>query len=211
MGTAPFHHPPYVFQTPNTPDLGCFVRQMHGFQAQSHTPFWNEYAPGGPHQAYFRVSCGKAAFHQRVKVWRREFDPEVHSGSNPDWVLGGDFPPYPSEWIKYPPQTGLTPYWFRGEHRDPSQPQWQDDAAVGHRFDIYDNGTLSTVGWDDTGGDLDYDDMVVEVAIVFRHAYFDQLAPVAVRQADFERFVREELPKIRRTGAARSADEAAAP
>jgi hypothetical protein len=191
--------PPFFFQTPNTPDLGCFVRQMHGFQVDGDFPFWNEYAPGQAHQAYFRVKCGRASFHQMVKVWHRNFDGDVHSGNHPDWVLGGDFQPYPSEWLKFAPTTSSLPYWFRGEHRNPSQPNWAPDAAAGHSFDIYDNGTMSTVGWDDTGGDRDFDDMVVEVAIVFRRAYFDQLHPVAkLQQAEFDRFVREELPKLSR-------------
>ena len=58
------------FQTPNTPDLGCFVNRKHGFQLDG-TFLWTEYAPWNvqqgilPHQCYFRVICGKAAFHER--------------------------------------------------------------------------------------------------------------------------------------------------
>lgn len=128
MGIPPLIRPPYFFQTPTTPDLGCHVREEHAFQVDRPFPCWNEYAPYDangnvrPHQACFRVKCARAAFHQRVKVWRRDFDGDVHSGSNPDWVLGGGFRPYPSNWIKYPPQAMGTPYWFRGEYRDPSQP-----------------------------------------------------------------------------------------
>ena len=85
-------------------------------------------------------------------------------------------------------------YWFRGDYRNPAAPDWKTDAGVGHSFDIYDNGTLSTVGWDDTGGDRDYNDLVLEVAIVYRWAYFDALEPVATaREADVEGFARDEL------------------
>jgi hypothetical protein len=66
---------------------------------------------------------------------------------------------------------------------------------VGHSYDRYDNGTLSTVGWDDTGGDLDYDDLTMEVAVVYRRSYFDFLEPIFTTEARAERFVREELPK----------------
>jgi len=36
--------PFFPFATPNTPDLGCFVRQKHGFQEDG-TFLWTEYAP----------------------------------------------------------------------------------------------------------------------------------------------------------------------
>ena len=88
-------------------------------------------------------------------------------------------------------------YWFLGEHRDPSGGTWTHDAAVGHSFDIYDNGTLSTVGWDDTGGDLDYNDVIMEVAVVYRRGYFDWLRPVAAADATMNHFVREAYPKYR--------------
>jgi hypothetical protein len=127
---------------------------------------------------------------------RVALDPLILGGIMPDWVLGGDFRPYPSDWLKFPPQTGEMYYFFSGEYRNPSQPNWELDGSVGHRYDIYDNGTLSTVGWDDTGGDKDYNDIVLEVAIVRRHSFFDDLLPFAVeREADLERFVGEDLPK----------------
>jgi hypothetical protein len=62
------------------------------------------------------------------------------------------------------------------------------NASIGHSFDIYDNGTLSTVGWDDTGGDLDHNDKVMEVAVVYRRSYFDWLEPVVAAEADVARF-----------------------
>jgi hypothetical protein len=68
---------------------------------------------------------------------------------------------------------------------------------VGHSWDRYDNGTLSTVGWDDTGGDLDYDDFTMEVAVVYRRNYFDLLDPIVVDTAVRQRFERDDLPKFR--------------
>jgi hypothetical protein len=196
--------PVFPFLTPNTPDLGCFVRQKHGFQEDG-TFLWAEFAPWTiedgilPHQCYFRVKCGKAAFFERVKVTMRlDFDPLIYAGIDPDWVLGGDYRPYPSDWYKFPPQRNNMTYWFRGDYRNPSQANWVTDAAVGHTFDIYDNGTLSTVYWDDTGGDRDFNDIILEVAIVFRQAYFGVFEPPArAREEDFQQFVRDQLPKLR--------------
>jgi hypothetical protein len=58
--------------------------------------------------------------------------------------------------------------WFFGQFRNPATTQWRPDALVAHIYDIYDNGTLSTVQYDDTGGDRDLNDLILEVAIVGR-------------------------------------------
>lgn len=204
MPVPPFVHPAFS-QTPDVPDLGCLRRRQHAFEVDGEFPFFSESAPFDdsgflPHQAYFRVKCGRALFHQRVKVWMRlQFDGEIFSGVNPDWVLGGDFPATPSQWLKFPPRPGAMTYWFRGEHRDQRQAgsAFAADAAVGHAFDRYDHGTLSTVGWDDTGGDRDFDDMVVEVAVVRRRPWFDQFDPVAIDARGARAFAREVLPGYR--------------
>jgi hypothetical protein len=59
-------------------------------------------------------------------------------------------------------------YWFFGQYRNPAETQWKSDVLVGHSYDIYENGTLSTVYYDDTGADRDLNDMVIEIAIVGR-------------------------------------------
>jgi hypothetical protein len=196
----------FPFGTPNTPDLGCFVRRNHEFQVDGEFPLWAEFAPWTtaegiiPHQVYFRVICGRAAFHQRVKVWMRpELDPFIFGGIDPDHVLGGDFRPRPSDWTKSPPHRSNLSYWFRGEHRNPAAGVWGPAAAAGHSFDVDDNGTLSTARWDDTGGDRDFNDIIVEVAVVHRRRYFDQvLAPVAAANADeYERFVGKQFEDFR--------------
>ena len=69
--------------------------------------------------------------------------------------------------------------------------------ATGHSYDIYDNGTLSTVGWDDTGGDRDMDDLIVEVAVVYRRSYFARLLPVELPDDDLAAFERDVLPTYR--------------
>jgi hypothetical protein len=46
MANAPVLWPFPWFATPNRPDLGCFVRNEHGFQVDSNFFFWLEYAPG---------------------------------------------------------------------------------------------------------------------------------------------------------------------
>lgn len=197
---------PYPWSTPDVPDLGCFVRQKHGFERDYDFNRWMEFAPWEmtpagpvflPHQAYVRIQCGEASFYQRVGVNMLAYPSTFTDlfGRPFDWVLGGDHRPAPTDWIKYPPQSGPKDYWLSGEYRNPASGGWHADAAVGHSFDIYDNGTLSRVGFDDTGGDRDYDDLVVEVAIVYRRNYFLLLdPPVATSRKAAEKFDREVFP-----------------
>jgi len=194
------------YYSPATPDLGCFVRNKHPFQVDVDFFICNEFPPFNPsngailpHQVYFRVKCGKAAHHQRVSVWMTPPGsslPPPLIGQPPDYILGGDFAPTPSDWLKFPVRTTDQGYWFAGEHKPANGTGWLRDSSVGHSYDIYDNGTLSTVGWDDTGQDRDYDDLVLEVAVVRRHLYFPDLNGIALTPDEATRFEREILPKL---------------
>lgn len=184
----------FLFPTPDTPDLGCHVASLHGFEEDYDFHIWSETSPvvQGDHQVYFRVRCGEAAFYQRCNVYMA--DQFVPPGFPPDFVLGGAFAPAPSDWQRFAPQSRARQYHFHGEHRPPSSSSWRWDAAVGHSFDQYDNGTLSVVGWDDTGGDRDFNDLTVEIAVVDRTGYFDVLAPAEVLEAKLQRFSDAILP-----------------
>jgi hypothetical protein len=145
------------------------------------------------HQTYFRVKCGHAAFFERCLVFRSaNFNGPL---GPPDWLLGGDFTPHPSDWLRYPTQGGLGVYWFFGQFRDPASTSWQADAVVGHIYDIYDNGTLSTVQYNDTGGDSDLNDLILEVAIVKREP--TNLTEVQGQQAAVQQFERHVAPRLR--------------
>lgn len=105
-----------------------------------------------------------------MSTWGSVFIPPGFPG---DALFGGDHRPRPSDWEKFPVQARVRRYFFRGEYRNPSQQTWNSDSAVGHSYDIYENGTLSRVGWDDTWGDMDMNDLIVEVAVVDRTGHFD--------------------------------------
>lgn len=198
---------PWYF-TPATPDLGSFVKHEHPFEEDSRFFLWNEFPPwelaGGtvhylPHQLYFRVKYGEAAHHQRVSVWMSPTGspPPPFTGLPPDYVLGGAFPPTPSDWQKFPVQSGAKDYWFAGEHKPAAASTWSRDSGVGHSYDRYANGTLSTVGWDDTGEDFDFNDLVLEVAVVRRHSFFDDLRSLAMSAEEIKYFKTHVVPKMR--------------
>ena len=170
------------FPTPATPDLGCFIRRKHGFESDTDVDFQNVHVEFNPsidfspayHQTYFRVMCGEAAFFQRCLVFMTtdvSIPPPILQNFPPAFVLGGDFTPRPSDWNRFPTQSGERFYWFFGQHRNPATTNWQADALVGHSYDIYENGTLSIVQYDDTGGDRDFNDLILDVAIVGRTSW----------------------------------------
>jgi hypothetical protein len=195
------------FPNPNTPDLGCFVRRKHEFQTDADVDFQNVHVEFNPsidfnptyHQTYFRVMCGEAAFFQRCLVYmtvNASVPPPVLQNYPPDFVLGGNFTPRPSEWNRYPTQSGERFYWFFGQHRNPANTTWQADALVGHSYDIYENGTLSIVRYDDTGGDRDFNDLVLEIAIVGRRSWGD-LIQAKNQVAVNAKIEKQGLPRLR--------------
>ena len=196
-----------LFPNPNTPDLGCFVRRKHEFKTDPDVDFQNVHMEFNPsidfspsyHQTYFRVMCGEAAFFQRCLVYMTNdltIPPPLLQNFPPGYVLGGDYTPRPSEWYKFPTQAGERFYWFFGQHRNPATSSWQTDALVGHSYDIYENGTLSKVGYDDTGGDRDFNDLVLEVAVVGRHSWVELLQ--AENQVTANKMIQKEgLPRLK--------------
>jgi hypothetical protein len=196
-----------LFPNPSTPDLGCFVRRKHEFETDQDVDFENVHVEFNPsidfspayHQTYFRVMCGEAAFFQRCLVYMTtdlSVPPPILQNFPPGFVLGGDFTPHPSDWNRFPTQFGERFYWFFGQHRDPATTAWQPDAFVGHSYDIYENGTLSIVRYDDTGGDRDFNDLVLEVAIVGRRSWLTM--PEAIEQAAVNKKIQEKgIPKLR--------------
>jgi hypothetical protein len=188
-----------LFPNPDVPDLGCFVRRKHGFESNEferniHTEL-NPSVDFHPshHQLYFRVQCSHAGHFQRALV-KMTTDLSIPGplleNFPPDFVLGGDFHPQPTNWFKFPTQSGERFYWFFGQHRDPAGGAWQSDKLNGHSYDIYENGTLSTIKYDDTGGDKDFDDLVIEAAVVGRRSWRDILQ--AVDQARITELVTKE-------------------
>jgi hypothetical protein len=194
-----------LFPNPSSPDLGCFVRRKHGLEVE--TGAENIHVELNPsidfhpayHQLYFRVICGEAAYYQRCFVYMTSdlsIPPPVLASFPPDWVLGGEYTPRPSDWQRYPTQSGERFYFFVGQHRNPSESTWAPDALVGHSYDIYENGTLSTIYHDDTGGDRDLDDFVLEAAVVGRSSW-KAIAQAPDQEVVTERVARDGFPGVR--------------
>lgn len=196
-----------LFPNPNTPDLGCFVRRKHEFKTDPDVDFLNVHVEFNPsidfhplyHQVYFRVMCGQAGFFQRCLVYMTvdtSIPPPVLQNFPPGFVLGGDYLPRPSEWSRFPTQSGERFYWFFGQHRDPAMSTWHADSLVGHSYDIYENGTLSIVRYDDTGVDRDFNDLVLEIAIVGRRSW-GELSQAVNQVAVNKKVQKQGIPRLR--------------
>jgi hypothetical protein len=188
MNALPGLTPPVIFPSfsADTPDLGCLVLNKHPFGDKWTFPLYLVEGLNVPHQTYFRVKCGDAAFFQRCRIYMLPGVLTINDAwplvnfEPPDWVLGGDYLPYPSDWLKYPPRYRdlSVGYWFVGENRDPSQPNWEYDDANGHSYDIYENGFLTTLQWEDVGGvNGDFNDLIMEIAVVRRRPFVFERAP----------------------------------
>lgn len=195
-----------LFPNPNSPDLGCFVRRKHGFETDPDVDFENSHVDFNPsidfspryHQAYFRITCGQAAFFERCLVYitaDASLPPPILETETPGFILGGDYSPRPSDWSRFSTQSGTRFYWFFGQFRDPATNVWRPDALVRHSYDIYENGTLSTVQYDDNGVDRDFNDLIVEVAIVGRQSW--TILQNAPEQVAVNKIIQEKgIPKL---------------
>lgn len=196
-----------LFPNPETPDLGCFVRRKHEFEIDTDVDLQNVHVEFNPsidfspayHQTYFRIMCGEAAFFERCLVYMTtdvSVPPPILQNFPPQFVLGGDYTPRPSDWYKFPTQFGQRFYWFFGQNRNPATTTWVPDFGVGHRYDIYENGTLSTVRYDDNGSDKDYNDLILEIAIVGRRSWVN--LPDASKQVEVNRIIEEKgIPRLK--------------
>src|SRR5262245_11710967 len=104
-----------LFPNHVTPDLGCFVRRKHGLETDPGN-IYVEFAPSIDlnvrfHQMYFRIACGKAAFFQRLLVYQTVDASTPPWALPPDWTLGGDFRPRPSDWQHFAPSGTPRLYW----------------------------------------------------------------------------------------------------
>jgi hypothetical protein len=126
------------------------------------------------HQVFYRVAGGSGGLWQRCLAWIRKEKPRGQvPGENPDAGMGGEIWPSPTDWSAFPEQTGpdTTYYWFGHYHKNR---RWHPDKGIRVKGDRYENGLLVTLFFDDTGEDWDFDDFIIEVAMVFREDHKDK-------------------------------------
>jgi hypothetical protein len=147
------------------PGLGRFVRNefdniLAGVNVYR---IWLE----GHHQVHYRVAGGESGLWQRCVVYVRNAPPANTPlpAGNIDLILGGEFWATPTGWSAFEPHSGTyTYYWGGAYHKDGG---WHWDSGVRERKDVYANGIVWTLNYDDTGDHPDYNDYTIEVACVW--------------------------------------------
>lgn len=90
---------------------------------------------------------------------------------------------------------GFNSYWFFGYHARDGV--WYADAAVGHITDVYSNGILTTVYYDDDASDLDMNDFVIQIFTTTGGIRPLKLPPL---QAEINgKFEKDVLPRLQKS------------
>jgi hypothetical protein len=84
----------------------------------------------------------------------------------PNLSIGGSVP-RPGHWFSLPAQNGATTYYVGSEY---NLNGWKRAGGVHVRRERHTNGFYYTLGFDDMPGHIDYNNHVVEVAVLLRRA-----------------------------------------
>ncbi|MCW3074590.1 MAG: peptidase astacin [Flaviaesturariibacter sp.] len=141
-----------------TPALGNYLRtSLNQVYATGLTNWYFT----GKHRLYIRIRGGNADFFQRCIVLLRSGQVSTPVG-DADLVLGGGRPA-PGSWHALPVQSGGTTYFIGGQYHNNG---WLWDTSVQVRREQYEHGVYYTFGFNDMSGEADFNDHIVEVAVV---------------------------------------------
>jgi len=121
-----------------------------------------------PHQIYFRVGSVQAMYRQGLLLFA---SPGIAPSASELPAKKPDFHGAfvaESGWHVIEPKDEAFTYTVVGVYEDFQSLTFFYDSGLRHTKQVYANGVLHTLGFDDTGNDLDYDDLVVELAVVWR-------------------------------------------
>ena len=121
-----------------------------------------------PHQVFFRVRSVEGMYRQGLLLFASPGSaPSAHElpAKKPDFR--GAFVAE-SGWHVIEPKDEVFTYTVVGVYEDFQSLTFFYDGGLHHKKQVYANGMLHTLGFDDTGNDLDYNDLVVELAVVWR-------------------------------------------
>jgi hypothetical protein len=121
------------------------------------------------HQVWYRISGGDALFRQRLRVYQENAGPRPQNQLPPDSarrqeLLSND----PTGWLMFPAATGISSYYFDGDHRSRGSEEWEDALGLKVRRTRYANGNLYELGFEDQESLDDFNDL--EIQVVFLQA-----------------------------------------
>lgn len=118
----------------------------------------------GSHQLFVRIRGGIASLPQRCLVYMRRGLLGGELIGEPNLSLGGAVP-RPGHWVSLPAQNGETTYYVGSQY---NLNGWKRAGGVHVRREAHTNGFYYTLGFDDIPEQVDYNNHVIEVAVMLR-------------------------------------------
>jgi hypothetical protein len=148
------------------PPLGSVVRQYQPIRQDGATAYaiWS-LDETTSHQVWFRIAGGEALFNQRLRVYRENAGPRLDNSLPPRSALVQEIMTNaPTGWYVLRPEQGKFTYYIDSDHRRGSG--WANDEGVQVTRVRHENGLFFQIRFEDIPQLDDYNDLIVEVAVV---------------------------------------------
>lgn len=120
-----------------------------------------------PHQVWYRISGGDALFRQRLQVYQENAGPRPINQLPPETELRQTIlTNNPTEWFVFPREQDVFSYYFDGDNRPTPDSNWLNGRGLVVKRTRYENGNLFQLGFEDKVTLDDFNDLIVEVAII---------------------------------------------
>lgn len=120
-----------------------------------------------PHQVWYRVSGGDALFRQRLQVFKENAGPRPTNQLPPESELQQTIQTNSSTgWFTFPVEQDIFSYYFDGDNRPTPGSDWLNGKGIVVKRTRYQNGNLFELGFEDKVILDDFNDIIVEVAII---------------------------------------------
>jgi hypothetical protein len=120
-----------------------------------------------PHQVWYRVAGGDALFRQRLQVYQENAGPRPTNQLPPEsQLLQTISTNTPTGWVRLPIEQGVFSYYFDGDNRPFPNSDWENGEGIVVKRTRYENGNLFQLGFEDQVSLDDFNDLVLEVAII---------------------------------------------
>lgn len=155
---------PATVEALRIPDLGTLTKQNDIDEIVPGKSFYTIYLDNH-FKLYYRVKGGKSSpLWQGCYIYERNAPPQNSLPRDSHNVqLGGEFNTTPTNWSSFETHNSTYTYYFAGIHHQ--NRKWDWDYGFHITRDVYTNGYIWTLSYDDNGSNPDYDDFIVEVAV----------------------------------------------
>jgi len=151
-----------------SPPLGNLVREYDPVTMPEATAYVvYTISQNQPHQVWYRISGGDALFRQRLQVYQENAGPRPTNQLPPDTELKQTITTNaPTGWIAFPVEQGTFSYYFDGDNKPTPDSEWLNGKGIVVKRTRYSNGNLFQLGFEDKVTLDDFNDLILEVAII---------------------------------------------